>query len=274
MIGYISAVNKLYCQNIVISLNAIEDEHIHINKLKDFFSEKKSFSTKELEAFFRSKEPDIPDTTINWRIRHLVELGVIKRIGRGVYSLGESQKYTPQLDQPQKKLFKKLQVEFSYSNLCMWDTSTLNQFMLHQPFRFMTIIEADNDSVDSVFYKLQDLKASVFLGTDTDMIDRYGSSEKRIVVVKLLVSEAPTQKVDGVITVTLEKILVDLFCDAIIFSAYQGNERSIIYKNAFNDYTINQNKLLRYAQRRGRRDDIKEYLDDLGLLKIETNHSI
>jgi hypothetical protein len=211
---------------------------------------------------------------INWRIRQLVKKGIIKRIGHGVYSTGESKTFVPQLDQEHKKLYKELKVDFPYSDLCIWDTLILNRFMLHQPFRFMTIIEADTDSVKSVFFKMQDFNASVFLGTDNDMIERYGSTENRIVIVKLLVSEAPTQETNGLTTVTLEKILVDLFCDEMIFSAFQGNERSIIFKNAFNDYTLNQNKILRYAQRRGRRDDIKEYLDELGLLKIESKNSL
>jgi len=246
----------------------IENESQHINELKSFFSGKETFSAKELASFFKSEHPDITNSTINWRIRQFVEEGIIKRIGHGVFSTGESRKYVPHLDQAHRELFHELSADFPYSDLCIWDTSILNRFMLHQPFRFMTVVEADTDTVESVFYKLQDKESTVFLASDSEMIDRYGFSEKRIVIVKLLVSEAPTQERDGVVTVTLEKVLVDLFCDEQIFSTYQGNERSIIFKNAFNDYTLNQNKMLRYAQRRGRRDDMKEYLDNLGLLKI------
>lgn len=253
-------------------MSDIENESLNINELKSFFSEKETFSTKDLESFLRNENPDISNATINWRIRQHVEKGIIKRIGHGVYSTGEARKYVPHLDQVHAELFHELTSDFPYSDLCIWDTSILNRFMLHQPFRFMTVIEADTDTMQSAFYKLQDKDSTVFLGADYDMIDRYGFSEKRIIIVKLLVSEAPTQETDGVITVTLEKVLVDLFCDEKIFSTYQGNERSIIFKNAFNDYTLNQSKILRYAQRRGRRDDIKEYLDDLGVLKIETNN--
>lgn len=191
-------------------------------------------------------------------------------MGHGIYSTGESKKYVPHLNQAHKELFRELKGDFPYSDLCLWETSILNRFMLHQPFRFMTIVEADTDTVESVFYKLQEKDSTVFLGADHELIDRYGFSEKRITIVKLLVSEAPTQETDGVITVTLEKVLVDLFCDEMIFSTYQGNERSIIFKNAFNDYTLNQNKILRYAQRRGKREEVKEYLDYLRVLKIET----
>ncbi|MEX2409981.1 MAG: DUF6577 family protein [Candidatus Paceibacterota bacterium] len=248
----------------------MDNESLHINELKPFFSEKETFSTKNLETFFKKVDPDISKTTVHWRIRQLVEKGIIKRVGHGIYSTGESKKYVPHLNQAHKELFRELKGDFPYSDLCLWETSILNRFMLHQPFRFMTIVEADTDTVESVFYKLQEKDSTVFLGADHELIDRYGFSEKRITIVKLLVSEAPTQETDGVITVTLEKVLVDLFCDEMIFSTYQGNERSIIFKNAFNDYTLNQNKILRYAQRRGKREEVKEYLDYLRVLKIET----
>ena len=264
------AIKHNYCRNIVQVYSYIDNESLHINELDSSFSEKETFSTKDLESFYKSENPDITSTTINWRIRQLVEKGIIKRIGYGLYSTGKSRKFVPHLDQTQRELFKELKTDFPYSNLCIWNTSILNRFMLHQPFRFMTLVEADTDTVQSVFYKLQEKDSTVFLGTDYDMIDRYGFSEKHIMIVKLLVSEAPTQETDGVITVTLEKILVDLFCDEIIFSTYQGNERSIIFKNAFDDYTLNQNKILRYAQRRGKREEMKEYLNYLGVLKIKT----
>ena len=75
-----------------------------------------------------------------------------------------------------------------------------------------------------------------------------------------LVSEAPTQEIYGVKTATIEKILVDIFCDKIIYSTFQGNEMKNIFYNAFKDYTININTLLRYAQRRGKKSEIEQYI--------------
>ena len=56
-------------------------------------------------------------------------------------------------------------------------------------------------------------------------------------------------------------MLVDLFSDTVIFDLFQGNERSIIYTEAFEKYTINNNKLLRYASRRGKKEEIQEYIN-------------
>lgn len=55
-------------------------------------------------------------------------------------------------------------------------------------------------------------------------------------------------------------MLVDIFCDKIVFLAYQGNEMKTIFTSAYNKYTINENKLLRYANRRGKKEQLQKYL--------------
>ncbi len=52
---------------------------------------------------------------------------------------------------------------------------------------------------------------------------------------------------------SLEKIMVDIFCDQE-FSFLQGAELFTIYKNAFDKYTINRTKLLRYVSRKGKEE--------------------
>ena len=60
--------------------------------------------------------------------------------------------------------------------------------------------------------------------------------------------------------------MVDLFSEEILFTAQQGAERATIFSNAFETYTINRNKLLRYAARRNQKKQMIDYLNDLNLL--------
>jgi hypothetical protein len=55
-------------------------------------------------------------------------------------------------------------------------------------------------------------------------------------------------------------MLVDIFCDDNIFSAQQGSEMKYIFNEAFRKYTINENRLLRYAERRRKKEDLINYL--------------
>lgn len=86
------------------------------------------------------------------------------------------------------------------------------------------------------------------------------TDEKEPLIVKSLVTEAPIQLVDGIPTVTIEKLLVDIFCDPVIFNAQQGSEMNRIFIEAFEKYTINESKMLRYSSRRRKKNELVTFL--------------
>lgn len=108
---------------------------------------------------------------------------------------------------------------------------------------------------------MKENKYSAFLEPTKDVFEKYITESNNLIIVKTLITETPTQVIDGVNISTLEKILVDIFCDKIIFSAYQGNEMRTIYKEAFSKYSINKSKLFRYADRRGKKEELKKYIN-------------
>jgi hypothetical protein len=54
--------------------------------------------------------------------------------------------------------------------------------------------------------------------------------------------------------------LVDIFCDDVIFSAQQGAEKRTIFEEALAKYTINQSKMLRYADRRPKKEELNQFV--------------
>jgi hypothetical protein len=107
---------------------------------------------------------------------------------------------------------------------------------------------------------------NVYYNPTDDVIDNYlYLSGTKPVVVKNMVSEAPTESVEGVKVPSLEMILVDLFCDKRLFKAYQGNELAHIYRNIFSQYSVNMTKVVRYAARRGKKPEIEEFINSLEL---------
>jgi hypothetical protein len=83
-------------------------------------------------------------------------------------------------------------------------------------------------------------------------------------LVRPLVSEAPLQDVNGIITVSLEKLLVDVFSNAEFYFV-RGMETEHIFNNAFSKYSVNTDKLMRYADRKKRKPE---------LLKLTKKHSL
>lgn len=241
----------------------IAKEKLYIDNLRKHFRDQPTISTSELTGFYRSKEPELKKTTINWRIYNLVQEGVLSRIGRGKFTIGTGRIYYPELTKKQNSIFKKLASEFPFLSICIWSTSVINEFMLHQPGRFYQLIEVERDGMESLFYSLKDRSMSVYMDPSPELIRRYLMDEKEPWIVKPLVSESPTQKIKGITTVTIEKMLVDIFCDPIIFSAQQGAEMDRIFKEAFERYTINESKMLRYASRRRKKSELDSYLNEI-----------
>lgn len=255
---------------MIIRIQTFADYNLHIDELRDHFSTMDHFQTSDLMEFYRNFEESPKKSTINWRVYSLVNKGVLKRIGRGVFRLGESQSFTPVISQELKTLYKRVKNEFPYIEFCVWNTSLLNKFMLHQPFNFVTLVETEREVAETVFHFLKEQKPSVFLNPDKEVIQNYVSGRNDALIVKPLISESPLQEDEEVITPTLEKILVDLFCDTDLFGTYQGAERSRIFEEVFSRYTINEKMMLRYADRRKRKGELSEYLDELGLLAIKS----
>jgi len=234
--------------------------------MKRHFKNKTVGETKDIIAFYEQTEKNIKQTTINWRVHMLVKSGFMQRIGRGKFAFGETKNYIPEISTETRKLFKKLKAEFPYANLCVWNTSILNEFMQHQPNHFFVLVHCGRTGSNNNLYSLRETKKSVFIAPTRDILDKYIVIEKDVCIVNPLISEAPTQNILGIETATIEKILVDIFCDNVIFSTQQGAEMRTIFQAAFDKYTINQSKMLRYAARRKKKKELNEFVKTISNL--------
>ncbi len=223
--------------------------------------------------FYQTIEPHVKNSTVNWRIYKLVQLGIIKRIGRGKFVLGDQTTYVPDIPTKLKNLNNKLKKKVPYLNTCYWTTAVYNEFMLHQPGNFFLIVEVDKDAVESVFYLLKELKYSVFLDPTKEILNTYMGQEKETWIVKPLVTEAPIQKVSNLYTTTIEKMLVDMFCDTVILDAQQGPEKDRIFKGAFEKYLVHENKMLRYADRRRKKKQLIQYLNGISKFRQQNRNN-
>lgn len=187
--------------------------------MKSRFKDRKVFNSKEIADFYSRFEPNVKQTTINWRVYTLVQMGVLNRIGRGKFSIEQGKLFTPEISFKMKSVYNKLKKKFPYLEICIWSTSALNEFMLHQPFHFYLIVEVERDATQSVFFFLKEMKYPVFIKHTSELLEKYFPDGKEALIVKPLVSEAPDQDVNGINTISLEKLLVDIYCDDVIFSA-------------------------------------------------------
>ena len=233
------------------------DNNLNSNKFKEHFSLQETFNVTEISRFYSEKNPNIPQTTINWRIHILVQLGVIQRVGRGVYRLGKSNPFQIELSPQIKKIARNIKKEFPYTDFCVWELAVINLFS-HNLINFnLFFIDVERDAVDAIYYKLKEKQKNVvnIRKTYDDISDLAGN-----ICIRPLVSHAPLQMQEKIQVAALEKILADLATDKEFFP-FQGNEIFTIYENAFEKYTINESSMLRYAARKEKRKNIKEIIN-------------
>ena len=62
---------------------------------------------------------------------------------------------------------------------------------------------------------------------------------KDVIVIKTLISEAPVHEIEGILSPSIEKVLVDVFFEEE-FASMQSMEMSYIFKNAYKRYSVNK----------------------------------
>lgn len=245
---------------IFVKNKIIKKNSLHIRELKDYFGTKNSFKIDDISLFYKGYEPELSIMTLNWRIHYLVQKDILERVGRGIFRIGKNRLFVPEITSQQKSIYKKVAISFPFSDFSIWNTLIINEFSQHHSAINYTLLEVEKDSLQSVFYTLKNNNNTIFIEPTNEMIENYLSNVKNPIILKTLISEAPVQTVQNILVPTIEKILVDLFCDKDLFFAFQGNELRIIFQNVFSKYTINQNKMIRYANRRGRKEEFVNYI--------------
>jgi hypothetical protein len=84
-----------------------------------------------------------------------------------------------------------------------------------------------------------------------------------------MVTKSPTQKISKTTTISLEKLLVDIFSNKILFNTYQGSELVHIFNAANNKYTIDFSKMLSYATRRSKKTQLIEFINTKTDIKLK-----
>jgi hypothetical protein len=231
-----------------------------VERLKESFKGKEHFTRKDLFDFYSEFE-SLKEATFRWRLFDLKEKKIIRSLTNDIFTFDSLPSYCPAVPKENKELVSLLLKQFEGLKLSVWSTEILNEFMLHLPGHSLTILEVEKNALESVFYFLKDRnKADVFLEPTEKEIALYVNDNANAIILKKLITKSPLQLVEGVPTITLEKMIVDVFSDKKLFEAFQGSELLQIINNANEKYAINTTTLLNYANRRSKRGDIVGYL--------------
>jgi len=231
------------------------------NDIIDFAFTHKVFTRKELIANLKSEDQVGSPGTLSEQLNRLLKSGQLIRIERGVYKLSDNAKknFSVICTGEMKNIDQQIKSQFPFVNYCLWEASALIPYMHHIPNLNLLFVDVEREVAESVFNLLNtDSNKRVFLMPSSTDFERYINAGEAIII-RPLISESPLQKAEGINTPTIEKILVDMVGDTE-FSFLQGSEIDYIYTAVFERHDVNKNKLLRYATRRGRKEEVEQLL--------------
>lgn len=219
--------------------------------IRQYASQHESFSKSDLWEWLKETEQNSFDT-LSHMLTQMVKAGELCRISQGKYSLATEHKqaFRAVLNDKEMEISSKLKQRFPFATFCIYSGKSLSPLQHHLSENNITFIETERYAVESVFEYLKSEGYTVWQNPDSDFIYKYVDLKSDSLIVKPLVTEAPTEEIDGVVVPTLEKLLVDIEKDPC-FDYLRGTESSRMYDTAKGTYNINLTRLKRYAQRRG-----------------------
>ena len=179
----------------------------------------------------------------------LAKSNALVRVGHGVYAIDYKQTFTYKPSALAKEIYLKMKSELPFTDFCVYDGNILSPIQHHLSINHAIYVETNRDAVESVFCRLKELYKSVFRQPNLAFMNDYIDLREKCFIVKPLVTESPLMEVDDIKVPTLEKLLVDTQKD-VDFDYMQGSEAFYLYKMALNQYSVNYQRLMRYAKRR------------------------
>lgn len=236
------------------------------NDLIKYFGENKPFSFKDLHNYYENLENKILNMSTTYkRIYRLKKKDKIRSIGSGTYIIDYKKDFKPLITENMKEIYYLITNEVC-TEICMWDTQWLHNFMVHQPITSILILEVDRFLMETVYSLIKENSEiehfkGIYIYPKEKEIFQYILGTNSIVILPIIKEAQSTlNKLKNILTPKIEKILVDLFFYEKLLTAYRGNELKNIYEEVFKKYKVNVTTLLRYARNRGIKNKLIKFI--------------
>ena len=210
------------------------------------------------------KQTGITERTIDQQIARLIASGKLVRKARGEYHIAENQlpELVYHLSEIERDLYQKLKKQLAFLDFCIWSPRVLSQFMHHVPDVAYIFVDVEKEGLESVFHALQNmgLDRNILLAPSAEECNRYLIGD--VVVVRQLIGQSPLTEMDGCIVPRIEKILVDAVGDNEM-NYTSGSEIYYIFEDVFKRIHVNKSKLIRYASRRNRKEQVERIIKNI-----------
>lgn len=219
------------------------------------------YSHKTLVTLLCQEKPGLSPGGYHWAIEKLVQRGDLVKKGYGEYSVSNGQHlrtYVPTYSAHALSLTKELSEKYPHVVFTVFETVLLNSFLNHLIGQNTVFFQIEKESSVHVFryFQEEDHKNVLYKPSLKDYLLYWDSGT---IVITDLVTEAPLRN-DEPHSIMLEKMLVDICSDKLIASTFSRAELPDIFEQAGDRYILDRPRMMRYARRRHREDEIRKYI--------------
>ena len=222
----------------------------------------KTYTHREIVDMLKCEKPDMAYNTYHWAIHRLINLGLLEHKGYDSYSLKEEtdfQEYHPSYSEQSTDLIQDISLKYPHVRFTVFETVLMNDFLNHLIAQNTIFLQVEKESSIFMFRYLQDNGyQNIMYKPDKEDYQLYWSRDG--IIVTDMISEAPIRS-NNPHAIMLEKMLVDMRADKLINSTYSQAEFPYAIEQAKHHYKLDETRLLRYARRRNRENEMKMYLE-------------
>ena len=225
-------------------------------------AEKQSFSRQDFFQVFREKGFEAGEESLKKRLRKMLDVGAIVRVGRNAYCVpakGMSQ-YEYQYSNISNAVARIIKENHPYLEFLIFELFQLNEFVNHQLAHNIIFVSVESEIMDFIFDTLKEAYPGKVLVNPTPEVFHKYWVDNMIVVTKMI-TETPKgrqQKWHA----RIESILVDVMTAPLLQESVSESEYAAIYEGAFTRYAVDESCLFRYAKRRAADKKIKGFIKE------------
>jgi len=234
--------------------------------MKDYMIQDKmpdyAISRQNILELVRESDPDFREGQMKRLLAYMIETSQIEHVGRNKYRRIVDKmnvtKYRNQYSEIAWQIITIMQEEFPLIEYRVWELSWLNEFVNHQLGRNYIFLEVEKDGCEFVFDRIMtEFAGKVLLKPDQNQILRYGANDS--IIIDRLISESPKGKKEQY-NLAIEKLIVDLFANKRLREMISFGDYPVTLENIFKMYEVDQVKMFRYARRRNKEKELREFL--------------
>jgi hypothetical protein len=263
-----------------------------------YFREHDRLSINDLRKYFVQITENNSDYAFKLWLFELMDMKIINITGNYFKII----KFYPlvEVNSTLSKLNSILSRNFRGVKYCLLSTEWLNEFNRYQANFSYNVLEIERDLIESTFDILRErFKRKVFIYEEKNILERYVYGEDDTIVIKNIIARAPLnlispiknkrfahseqyesnfdlnkRKTEYIPVPSLEKMLVDLFCDRNFYYAFSGSVLLNIFENALSKYYVDLRVLFSFAERRNVTKKVEEFIFDNFFYILEKNRGL